>query len=65
MLISPRHGSFFFIGVLLLGLELEVDAPFETDHCGTCTRCLEACPTAGVCGATCDGCDAVYFVFDD
>ena len=45
MLISPRHGSFFFLGVLLLGLELEVDAPFEAEHCGTCTRCLEACPT--------------------
>ena len=45
MLISPKHGSFFFIGVLLLGLELEVDAPFVSDHCGTCTRCLEACPT--------------------
>jgi epoxyqueuosine reductase len=46
MLISPRHGSFFFLGVLLLGLELEVDEPFVEDHCGTCTRCLEACPTS-------------------
>ncbi len=45
MLISPKHGSFFFIGVLLLALELEVDEPFVSDHCGTCTRCLEACPT--------------------
>ena len=45
MLISPKHGSFFFLGVLLLGLEVEVDEPFTSDHCGTCTRCLEACPT--------------------
>jgi epoxyqueuosine reductase len=44
-LINPGRGSFFFIGALVLDLELATDAPFEADRCGTCTRCLEACPT--------------------
>jgi epoxyqueuosine reductase len=44
-LLNPRIGSFFFIGVLLVELDLAPDAPFETDRCGTCTRCLDACPT--------------------
>ncbi len=45
-LVNPDIGSFFFIGALLVDLELESDTPFEADRCGTCTRCLEACPTA-------------------
>jgi epoxyqueuosine reductase len=44
-LLNPDHGSFFFIGALLLGIELDPDEPFEADRCGSCTRCLEACPT--------------------
>lgn len=44
-LINPRLGSTFFLSEILLGLELDPDSPFATDQCGTCTRCLEACPT--------------------
>jgi epoxyqueuosine reductase len=45
MLISPGAGSFFFIGSVFTDLPLASDAPFELDRCGSCTRCLEACPT--------------------
>jgi epoxyqueuosine reductase len=45
MLINPRIGSFFFLASLFVELDLEPDAPFEAERCGTCTRCLEACPT--------------------
>ncbi|HMS00588.1 MAG TPA: tRNA epoxyqueuosine(34) reductase QueG [Anaerolineales bacterium] len=44
-LINPKQGSYFFISEIFLDLELEPDTPFVTDHCGTCTRCITACPT--------------------
>jgi epoxyqueuosine reductase len=44
-LIHPRLGSYFLLAEILLGIDLEPDSPCITDHCGTCTRCLEACPT--------------------
>jgi len=44
-LINPRHGSYFLLAEIFLDLELEPDPPFITDQCGTCTRCIEACPT--------------------
>ncbi|MBE7433502.1 MAG: tRNA epoxyqueuosine(34) reductase QueG [Anaerolineales bacterium] len=45
MLINPKAGSTFLLAEIFLGIELEVDEPSRTDHCGTCTRCVEACPT--------------------
>jgi epoxyqueuosine reductase len=44
-LINPQHGSYFLLAELLLGIELEPDPPFLPDRCGSCTRCIEACPT--------------------
>jgi epoxyqueuosine reductase len=50
MLIRPQQGSYFFLGVILLDVELQYDAPFEREHCGTCTSCLDACPTGALLG---------------
>ena len=48
-LISTLHGSFFFIGELIIDVELPYDQPrLVSDHCGTCTRCIDACPTGAI-----------------
>lgn len=48
LLINRQHGSFFFLAVLVVDIAIEPDEPFKTDHCGTCTRCMDACPTDAI-----------------
>ena len=48
LLISKTKGSFFFLAEIITDLELEDDLAFATDHCGTCTRCIDACPTEAI-----------------
>lgn len=47
-LIHKKNGSFFFIATLIVDLELQYDAPEMADYCGTCTRCIDACPTQAI-----------------
>ncbi len=47
-LINQRVGSFFFLAELIVDIELEYDIAPTADHCGTCTRCVDACPTEAI-----------------
>lgn len=47
-LINKQSGSFYFIATLITDLELEYDDPFVKDYCGTCTRCIDECPTDAI-----------------
>ena len=48
LLIQKQQGSFFFLAELIIDLELEYDHPTTTNHCGTCTKCIDACPTEAI-----------------
>lgn len=47
LLINPKAGSYFFLSELIIDLEMDVDGPIK-DYCGTCTRCIDACPTDAI-----------------
>ena len=47
-LITKEHGSWVFLGEIVLDIELDYDTDIETDHCGSCTACLDACPTNAI-----------------
>ncbi len=62
-LISKQAGSFFFLAELIIDLDLAYDSPFPTDHCGSCTRCIDACPTdAIVAPYTVDGSKCISYL---
>jgi epoxyqueuosine reductase len=64
LLISPKRGSYFFLSELILDLELEEDNVY-VDRCGTCTRCIDACPTEAITPYQVDGSKCIsYFTIE-
>jgi epoxyqueuosine reductase len=65
-LINKQNGSYFFIATLITDLELNYDDPFVKDFCGTCTRCIDACPTEAILpGKVVDGSKCIsYFTIE-
>jgi epoxyqueuosine reductase len=60
-LISKQRGSFFFIAELIIDLELKPDTPVA-DHCGSCTRCIDACPTEAISPYEVDGSRCISYL---
>jgi epoxyqueuosine reductase len=65
-LINKQSGSFFFIATLIIDLELKYDDPFAKDYCGTCTKCIDHCPTEAILpGKVIDGSKCIsYFTIE-
>jgi epoxyqueuosine reductase len=65
-LINKQSGSFYFIATLITDLELQYDDSFAKDYCGTCTRCIDACPTQAILpGKVVDGSKCIsYFTIE-
>ena len=65
-LINKQSGSFYFIATLITDLELSYDVPFAKDFCGTCSRCIDACPTEAILpGKIVDGSKCIsYFTIE-
>jgi epoxyqueuosine reductase len=62
LMIHPREGSYTLLGVLLTTLDLEPEATPMADHCGTCTRCIEACPTNAITPYSVDGSRCISYL---
>lgn len=65
-LITKQQGSYFFIATLITDLQLNYDDPFAKDYCGTCTKCIDACPTNAILpGSVVDGSKCIsYFTIE-
>jgi len=65
-LITKERGSFYFIATLITDLELQYDDPFAKDYCGTCTKCIDSCPTSAILpGKVVDGSKCIsYFTIE-
>ena len=61
LLINKQQGSYFFLGELIIDLELEPDAPVK-DYCGTCTACIDACPTDAITPYWVDGSKCISYL---